>query len=272
MNATVKIDLDEAGYPVHRASGVRCGNHGRGDKVYHADVATVKACYAIRAEETAQQNAEIEAERAYERKLEDAGSAEAYAEAQWEASRGVVDFSTAFAESRRDLDYSDVELDGARMADLHGTWVDPEECAGAEPATERRNNDWNAWSSADRERAQYPTRRPAKITQDGMYRNPETDEIWKVQVAVHGSGQLYAKKLIKLDTPKIKRSKEYSHDFQYIPGGIKTLRPEWRMSLAEAQEFGRLYGCCIRCGAVLTAEESIERAMGPICAGKGNWA
>jgi hypothetical protein len=138
----------------------------------------------------------------------------------------------------------------------------------------RRNNDQNAWSASEREAAQVRrTSAPASpITQDGMYRNPETDEIWKVQVAVHGSGNLYAKRLVKLDVPKVTRGKEQSYGFEYVPGGLKKLRPEWRMTLAEATKYGKLYGCCIRCGLTLTKEESIERAMGDTCASKGNWA
>lgn len=108
----------------------------------------------------------------------------------------------------------------------------------------------------------------AEVTEDGMYRNPTTGEIFKVQVAVHGSGKLYAKKLVKLDTPEIKRGKEFAYDFEFASGAIRTLRPEWKMGITEAAEFGRLYGCCIRCGAMLTLEESIERGMGAWCAGK----
>lgn len=112
------------------------------------------------------------------------------------------------------------------------------------------------------------TARAGEVTEDGMYRNPTTGEIFKVQVAVHGSGKLYAKKLVKLDTPVIKRGKEFSYGFEFASGAIRTLRPEWKMDITEAAEFGRLYGCCIRCGAVLTLEESIERGMGSWCAGK----
>ena len=256
MNATIRstdLDTDESGYPVHTDFGIKCGNHGR-QKVYHTNIATVKFCFDLRRDQEAQQAAEIAAEQAIERHFEERGYDEARAQEDWEARNGVVDFATARAQ-----------------AEEMWPWADGQR-PGQEPATEQRNNDWGKWSSADRERAQFERSRPARVTQDGMYRNPETNEIWKVQVAVHGSGQLYAKLLERLDAPKIKRGKKYSYDFRYVPGGIKTLRPEWRMTLAEAQEYGRLYGCCIRCGAVLTKEESIARAMGDTCASKGNWA
>lgn len=245
------IDTDASGYPIHTDKGIRCGNHGR-DKVRHLNIETVRFCCDLRRQQEAEQAAEIAAEQALERHLENRGADEAYAQEQWEARNGVVDFETAWA-------IADAEME--QMA------ADPE------PATERRNNDWEKWSSADRERAQYQrAQAPEKVTKDGMYRNPATGEIWKVQVAVHGSGQLYAKRLVKLDEPAIKRGKEVSYGFEYVPGGLKTLDARWRMTLVEAQEFGALYGCCIRCGLTLTKEESIARAMGDVCANAKNWA
>lgn len=112
-----------------------------------------------------------------------------------------------------------------------------------------------------------PARRNApEIEADGMYRNPETGEIFKVQVAVHGSGKLYAKKLVKLDEPEIKLGKEAHYEFVMARGAVMTLKPEWRLTREDAAEFGHLYGCCVRCGATLTDEASIERGIGPQCA------
>lgn len=114
-----------------------------------------------------------------------------------------------------------------------------------------------------------PARRNApEVEADGMYRNPETGEIFKVQIAYHGSGKLYAKKLVELETPETKRGKEHRYEFVMARGAIMTLKPEWRLSIEDAAEFGRLYGCCIRCGTVLTDEASIERGIGPDCAKK----
>lgn len=130
--------------------------------------------------------------------------------------------------------------------------------------------------------------KPAGITQDGMYRNPESGEIFKVQWnRGQGDGKrLYAKQLIihfwdeqsqqlktwtqiPLDGEKIEGVEQ---EFQYAPGITKTLRPEWRMSMEEAKAFGALYGTCMCCGRTLTREDSIERAMGSTCAKKANWA
>lgn len=114
-----------------------------------------------------------------------------------------------------------------------------------------------------------PARRNApEVEADGMYRNPETGDIFKVQIAHHGSGKLYAKILVKLDEPEIKRGKEAHYEFVMARGAIMAIKPEWRLTREDAAEFGHLYGCCMRCGAVLTDEASIERGIGPDCAKK----
>lgn len=101
------------------------------------------------------------------------------------------------------------------------------------------------------------------------------DEVIKVQRAVHGSGNLYAKRLV-IDVPA-----EHDADgnvtapakahFEYAPGVVNRTSVETLMSKEDGAKFGRLYGMCVKCAATLTDEESIERGMGPICAGKG-WA
>lgn len=132
-----------------------------------------------------------------------------------------------------------------------------------------------------------PTR--AVITQDGMYRNPETGEIFKVQWnRASGDGRaLYAKRMHLVyfngeentDTTSIPLQdngqvnfRESHVTFRYAPGAVRTLRPEWRMTIEQARAFGALYGTCLRCNRTLTREESIERSMGPVCAGRANWA
>jgi hypothetical protein len=111
-----------------------------------------------------------------------------------------------------------------------------------------------------------PARRNTpEVEADGMYRNPATGEIFKVQIAHHGSGKLYAKKLVKLDEPTTVRGQEAHYAFEMARGAIMTIKPEWRLTREDAKEFGDLYGCCMRCGTVLTDEKSIERGMGPTC-------
>jgi hypothetical protein len=105
------------------------------------------------------------------------------------------------------------------------------------------------------------------VTEDGMYRDPN-GTIFKVQVAVHGSGHLYAKQMVELDTPVEMKRGTRTHEFVYVSGAIRTLTAGMRMTLAEAKEFGALYGTCCRCGLLLTDEGSIAAGIGPICANK----
>lgn len=103
-----------------------------------------------------------------------------------------------------------------------------------------------------------PKRPEAGEVTEGMYR--KGDEIFKVQRAVHGSGQLYAKRLVG--------SKEDGWSFEYAAGAIRGLTADDKMTLTEAKEFGALYGTCCVCARTLTKEESIEAGIGPICASK----
>ncbi len=100
-------------------------------------------------------------------------------------------------------------------------------------------------------------RTSGKAAEEGMYR--KDGQIYKIQIAVHGSGRPYAKKLVEVDG---------GWEFVKAPGMQFRLTAEDRMTLEQAQEFGKLYGVCCRCAADLTDEESIERGMGPVCAGK----
>lgn len=96
----------------------------------------------------------------------------------------------------------------------------------------------------------------------GMYQMDGT--IYKVQLAVHGSGRPYAK---RLDVVGVADGAAQVV-FERAPGVVYRLRPEHRMTLEEAKEFGALYGTCVRCGATLTDENSIADGIGPVCAGK----
>lgn len=113
-----------------------------------------------------------------------------------------------------------------------------------------------------------------RVTEDGMYKDPSSGQIYKIQYAVHGSNNLYAKRLTLFPESdwytKTVRGKEVEvrAEFEYAPGAINVIKPEWKMSLEEAQAFGKLYGLCVRCSATLTLEASIERGLGPVCFGK----
>lgn len=112
---------------------------------------------------------------------------------------------------------------------------------------------------------------------DGIYRNPQTGDIFKVYRTVHGANQKVAKRLQLLDQPytKISRGKEVEVRAEFIyagKAGLRGLTPEMQMTLEDAKKYGALYGVCIRCCRTLTREESIERSMGQVCANKENWA
>lgn len=102
------------------------------------------------------------------------------------------------------------------------------------------------------------------VTQDGMYMNPNTGEIYKVQRnKAQGDGSRLYAKLLTVES----NDEKYKIKFIYTPGLMTTIKPEYKMTLQQAEEFGSLYGICVRCGRDLTNEDSIARAMGPICAG-----
>lgn len=101
-----------------------------------------------------------------------------------------------------------------------------------------------------------------KVTEDGIYLLDYT--VYKVQKAVHGSGNLYAKVLV---VTSVEDGKKKGH-FDYAPGAIKNLMPQMKMDYDQAVEFGALYGVCCNCGRTLTADESIAAGIGPYCAKK----
>lgn len=126
-----------------------------------------------------------------------------------------------------------------------------------------------AWAAARAEQVASVAARDVKPTEPvthGMYRltekrgSYETGSIFKVQKAVHGSGNLYAKILV-VDAPG-------DGHFEYAPGAIRLVTVADRMTADEAAEWGRLYGMCIVCSATLTDEKSIAAGIGPICAGR----
>lgn len=91
---------------------------------------------------------------------------------------------------------------------------------------------------------------------EGMHRLAD-GTIYKVQVAVHGSGRLYAKRLQQF---------QGGWQFNRAPGAMRLLSPATKMSLEQAKEFGALYGTCCSCGRTLTDENSIAAGIGPVCA------
>lgn len=104
----------------------------------------------------------------------------------------------------------------------------------------------------------------SETLEDGFY--VYNGIVYKViRAVVQGSGRKYAKKL------------QTDGRWAFARGLVKHLRPEHKMTLRQALETAhlhatsvdsRLYGRCFVCGRTLTREDSIERMMGPVCAGK----
>lgn len=99
---------------------------------------------------------------------------------------------------------------------------------------------------------------------DGFY--VRDSEVYKVIVAVHGSGNKYAKKL-----------DQTTGEWEMASGAIAKLTTDHAMSLDQALRVakvvatdvdGRLYGRCFMCSTILTDERSIADGLGPVCSGK----
>jgi hypothetical protein len=108
---------------------------------------------------------------------------------------------------------------------------------------------------AEAEMAADQARELSAPAMEGMY--IKSGEIYKIQKAVHGSGHLYAKRLDKA-----------TQRFEYATGMVRQLTQAHKMTLAEAKEYGALYGVCCVCARTLTNEESIAAGIGPTCAGR----
>jgi len=78
----------------------------------------------------------------------------------------------------------------------------------------------------------------------------------KVQPARSDPSRCYAKRLAT-GTGK--------GTFVYEAGLIRRLTPDMRMTPADAAEFGKVWGVCCVCGALLTDPESIAQGIGPVC-------
>lgn len=115
---------------------------------------------------------------------------------------------------------------------------------------------------------------------EGMHRLGT--DIYKVQRAIHGSGNLYAKKLtptrdceghestgtgtVTYCDGSCRPLTEATWSFEYAPGAVRKLAEDTLLTIEEAKSFGKLYGSCAVCGRTLTDEASISAGIGPICA------
>ena len=116
------------------------------------------------------------------------------------------------------------------------------------------------------------------VAEDGIYKVDNGDGTWdiyKVATAQYhdATGYKFARKLaLKPRTEEELNPKHPKHThkgrFVKAKGMQFRLKPEQLLPHDEAVKFGQVYGFCVRCGAILTDEDSIERGMGPDCASK----
>lgn len=215
---------------------VRCANHET--TTYHESVSEVRQCFAGESVKTSVTNHDLYAGPA----------------------KPATDKQLVYVESllfRNGAEY----LPGI-------TTLDRKSISGVIDAL--KSGEWS--KSADYRRIEKTVTKDAKSNgdfdtetlEDGFY--VLNEEVYKVIVAVHGSGRKYAKRLDK-ETGVWERAR----------GAVFNLRPEHKMTLDQALEVAkavssnpesRLYGRCFRCGLPLTKDESIERMMGDWCAGQ----
>jgi Family of unknown function (DUF6011) len=130
-------------------------------------------------------------------------------------------------------------------------------------------------AQARRDAYDRPARSPspdrARVTHDGIYRNPATGETYKVQFPREAHGdvkRLYASLLVVDVEPVTGDDGEVvahgKRHWTYVGGASKVVRPGWRLSIDEAKALGALYGTCLY-GHPLTKEESIRKGIGPVC-------
>lgn len=79
------------------------------------------------------------------------------------------------------------------------------------------------------------------------------------------SGRMLAKELIGHEVTTDEGVERYA-EFEYRGAAERFVKGMRKMTLDEAKEFGAIYGVCCNCGATLTAEDSIEAGIGPVCA------
>lgn len=92
------------------------------------------------------------------------------------------------------------------------------------------------------------------VTEPGMYVHPD-GRIVRVQASRGDCTRLYGKVLV-------------DDQFEYAPSIVRDLTADMRMTSTEAALYGRRTGRCCVCAAELTDPKSVERGIGPICAGR----
>lgn len=155
------------------------------------------------------------------------------------------------------------------IADLHNA-IDPDNAAEALLAIEQGDGPMSKADASrliehliaerDRARQAAKTKReqaeqkmaPTGIS-EGFYKVGDGN-IFQVVQARHGSHLLA--KILDRETGK----------FEYAGAAKRFVKADQRMTLEEAQEYGKQTGICMVCGRTLRRKESVEAGIGPVCA------
>lgn len=103
------------------------------------------------------------------------------------------------------------------------------------------------------------------VTEPGVYEKDGTVYVVKFNKE---KTNLYAKQIRELNSTRLTEAGTVVEiEFDYASGAIFKLTPDDKMPLDKAKEYTLRYGRCIVCGRRLKKAESVERGIGPICAG-----
>ena len=96
------------------------------------------------------------------------------------------------------------------------------------------------------------------VTEVGMYLNG-AGVAYRVKMS--RQGRLYASRFVPEAQVRADR-------FVYEGGAVYRLDASMRMTLEQAKALGAQYSQCCVCGRDLSAEQSVEAGIGPVCAGR----
>lgn len=129
------------------------------------------------------------------------------------------------------------------------------------------------WQEASAATTPTPKEFAPYLLEDGMYRIPATETIYKVYHTVHGNNVQVAKRLKVIDPGQPNTDGTWKNPVRkatvkFVYEGRKplySLTPEMKLSLEQSRDFGALYGTCCICSRTLTNELSIALGIGPVC-------
>jgi hypothetical protein len=110
-------------------------------------------------------------------------------------------------------------------------------------------------------KAQVRVAAPAAELASGIYK--AGDSFYKVYWN-QGKTRMLAKRLVLGELGEDGRAIEDA-TWEYAGMASRFVTADQQLSLEEAKAFGRIYGVCCACGAMLTDEKSIDNGIGPVC-------